>query len=141
MGAMAALAVGAMATGGILGATGSIIEGQAQEEALSYNISATREAQRQKESQLAVEGERLRSANIVAAAKSGVRREGSPAEVLAANAAEIARQQKLSRLVAEANVDLMQYEKKMGRISTGLSVSGQLLGTAGQSAGLALLGG
>lgn len=140
MGAAASVAVGAQAVGGILGGIGTFMENEASQAAIKFNIQAAREVQREQGAQREAESERVRSANVVAIAKSGVRREGSPAEVLAANAAEIARQQKLSRLATEAGIELMQYEKKMSNIGTGISIAGQLLGTGAQSAGLAMMG-
>lgn len=124
-----------MVGGGIVGATGAGLEGQATEQALKYNIKANRQQQLLEAEEMRAEAERIRSENVVAIAKSGVRRAGSPTEVLAENAAETARKIALGRLTSEANIDLMRYQMKQSRVATGISVSSQLLGAGGQAAG------
>lgn len=130
MGLIAAALIG---TGGVLGATGAGLEGQATEQALKYNIKATRQQQLLEAEEMRTEAERIRSENVVAIAKSGVRRAGSPMEVLAGNAAETARKIALGKQASEAQVDLMQYQVKQSRIATGISVASQLLGAGGQA--------
>lgn len=131
MGAAAALLIGG---GGLLQAGGAHYGMRAQQESIKYNIRLQqRQAQKQDEA-IQREGARALAANRVAVAKSGVRLEGSPLEVMAANASEIAEARREAAFAAQSEINLLRGRREALGPATGLSIASTLLGTGGQAA-------
>lgn len=139
MGEMAALAL--MAVGGATKAGGSVLSGIGDLETIKSNVKINRANAARQDEQLRTEGSRLLSSNVVGAAKSGVRLEGSPLEVMASNAAEIVRKRGVVRQQFGLARDLLQVQKKAATQGLVLNTFGELVsGSAGVASASASLG-
>lgn len=120
--------------GGALQAAGSVQQGLAASEAAKMNARLTQRQFGLDFSANSRQEARDRAFNITQIAKSGVRRQGgSPAEVLALNAALASRQYVVERQSADLQADLFRARGRGARIGGGVSAAAQLLGAAGQA--------
>lgn len=126
MGIAAALLVGTA-----LQVSSTIQQGNAAASAAKYNIRAI---QRQRSIEQAASlkiGARNRSSNLVAIAKSGVRRDGSPLAVLAANTRQEEEQRTIDFNRQQDQIELLRLNRSSALVGAGLSAGGQALqGTA-----------
>lgn len=129
------MAGGAAALAGVLGVyggmfsiAGEVLAAKSEGEALRQGMRAERIEQRQRDRYLLESGERTRSANVVAVAKSGVELSGSPIEVLAANAKQVERQRIRERFASDSRIALMKYQKDLVNRQRNLGIASQILG-------------
>ena len=120
--------------GGQVGAAGSLLQAKGAAESARYNRKLG-----QFKAELADEDSRKASArtassNVVAIAKSGVRLEGSPLEVLANNAYNEERTRSLALAGVQIQSDLLTRGAQATMIQGGLSAGATILGSAGQAA-------
>jgi hypothetical protein len=118
--------------GGAVGSFGAVMQGKAQAEAARYNRKLT-----QFQADLAADdtrkaADRTASENVVGIAKSGVRREGSPLEVLANNAYNEERTASLVAAGVSIQSDLLNRQADQALIGSYFQASTSLLGGAAQ---------
>lgn len=149
MAAASSIAIGAMAAGGLMSASGSAKQGAAAQEAGIYNQvmaeeNAKRAIERAKEDerQFRISVRHQQASNRAAVAKSGVKLEGSPMEVLRANArkaeedAIAIRMSGFDQAQGLRNQGEMEYRRGRAAFKGGqMQAYGQLLSTGGAVAG------
>lgn len=115
------------------GIYGSVMKGVADRQLIRYNLKVNYANERQALEQITQEENRLRATNTVNIAKSGVRMEGSPIEVLAANAAEIGRKRKLTMRAFDLQNELLRVQRGQAQIEMITGIVGQVFSTAATS--------
>lgn len=115
--------------------TGQVEQSNIEREALQANSRSIRESQRQQEEQLRTNLSRQRADNITRIAKSGVRRRGSPAEVLSSNAADFEEQIFRTQRAARLQTEAIKLQRGSLKKQLGLGLASQVLGTVGQGVG------
>jgi len=126
-------AAGGQLVGGVLGIAGTLLKSKAQANAIKANIRALKVAAIFREEEDREEERRIRGSNITTIAKSGVRRSGSPAEVLIDNAEAAEKQRYLNNKILAATITQMRSEKKSLGIQSSISVASQVFGTAARA--------
>ena len=129
------------ALGGVVSAVGAQAEAEAAKNAAKFNARlSTIEAAEQSERVRAI-GRQEASNNVTRIAKSGVRIEGSPLEVMAENAANVERQlQNIERGNFIKQISA-QAQAKSARTSAKLAVASSVASTIGTVLSLGLGGG
>ena len=129
------------ALGGVVSAVGAQAEAEAAKNAAKFNARlSTIEAAEQSERVRAI-GRQEASNNVTRIAKSGVRIEGSPLEVMAENAANLERQlQNIERGNFIKQISA-QAQAKSARTAAKLAVAGSIASTVGTVLSLGLGGG
>lgn len=132
-------AMAAISTGGsLLQAKGAAEEGDAQAKAAEYNRALALSQSRAEGARLRRLGRREVSSQRVAFAKSGVRLEGSPLELLAQNAAEFEIQALNAEVEGRNTANLERMRAREIRRATRRRVSATLIGGATKIAGLGM---
>lgn len=131
MGAVAAIAAQAAghAQSQMTGIYGSVMKGLADANTVKFNLKVSYANERRMMEQLTQEENRLRASNTVAVAKSGVEMQGSAVEVMAANAAEIARKRKLTMQAFDVQNDLLRVQRSMAQQEMALGITSQAFST------------
>jgi hypothetical protein len=128
MGAILSLA------GGATSGFGGLMATKAKVESIRYNRKLQNfQAELAAEDTLEA-GRKVASKNVVAIAKSGVRREGSPLEVLANNAYDEARTASLVAAGVQIRSDLLTRGADQAQIAGVVSAAASVLGASGQAA-------
>ena len=124
--------------GGIMGGIGGAQAAKAQAQQADFNAKLAKRAGFDEEARVRSIGRREASENVTRVAKSGVRLEGSPLEVLSENASKVEAQALRARqagLLAEAM--FKQQEQGFQQASTMALVGGLLGGASSVAGGLA----
>ena len=128
--------------GGLTGAAGGLIQSKGQAESMRYNRELLRLKNMAEDADHRRASARTAGENVAAIAKSGVRREGSPLEVLADNAYNEERTRALAKAGVELEADLLTKGADMAVKQGIFTASSQILGAASQaSGGISGLGG
>jgi hypothetical protein len=120
---------------------GAQAEAEAAKNAAKFNARLATQEAAEKTARLRKIARREAAENVTRVAKSGVRLEGSPLEVLAANAANVERE---AELIARENFIKQisaQAQAKSARMAAKLAVAGSVVNTIGTVASLGLSSG
>lgn len=131
--AMIAVQAAGHAQSQMTGIWGSAMKGAADRQLIRYNLKANFANERMALEQIAAEESRLRATNTVGVSKSGVRMEGSPVEVMAANAAEIARKRKLTMRAFDLQNELLRVQRGQAQGEMFTGIVGQVFSTSATS--------
>lgn len=124
--------------GGVVGAIGSIYQGQAQaaqykaqKRAAQYQAQAERDAGRYEAGRLGEQGDRLRGNQIVGYADEGLQLSGSVAEVISDSRTEIALDQSAIRTNSENRAKVSDYEAKIAAMNAKSAKTAGMIGAVG----------
>jgi hypothetical protein len=120
--------------GGTTSGFGGLMDTKAQVEAMRYNRKLQNFQAELAADDAKAAASTVASSNVVAIAKSGVRREGSPLEVLVNNAYNEERNASLIRAGVQIQADLLTQGARNAQISGIVSASASVLGGASQAA-------
>ena len=130
---LSGLAVGALAGGTLLSVGGQMYGAEAEKNALKFNAAQLRQQKAERDADLVRQGEQIAASNRVATAKSGVRMTGSPLEVAAANAAQIAEMRMRVARGIDAELALNASRRETISPRTGLAMASEVLSGTGQA--------
>ena len=119
--------------GGQAGGAGAILQAKGATESARYNRKLGQFKAELADEDSRKAGARTARSNVVAAAKSGVRLEGSPLEVLANNAYNEERTRSLAMAGVQIQSDLLTRGGQAAMIQGGLSAGATILGSSGQA--------
>lgn len=127
------LPVSFMVAGGAMQAISAYQQSEAARQAAKINAQRVAEEEAQQISDSHERMKQIASANRTIIAKSGVRVEGSPNSVLAANEQKILRQQR--RIRRRADIERTQYrnQARSAQYAGGMGVASSLISTTGRS--------
>ena len=130
------LAAAGMLGGGAFQAAGAMQAADATSAAAKFNMEALRQRGEFAQQDLLREGNRAQSQNRVTAAKSGVRMTGSPLEVAAYNAAQVAETSRRQIHSQNTELALLRSRASSAEVAGRISAAGAILGASGQAAGV-----
>ena len=128
------------ALGGVVSAIGAQVEAEAAKNAAKFNARVSAMEAADEEYRVRKAGRQQASTNVTRVAKSGVRLEGSPLEVMAENASNVERQVHAIERQNYINQVSAQAQIKAARTSAKLAIAGSVVNTIGSVASLGLGG-
>jgi hypothetical protein len=126
-------AVSFMLAGGAMQAVSAYQQSEAAERAAKINASRVAQESAQQQLELHERMKTIAGQNRTIIAKSGVRSEGSPNSVLAANELKTLRQQRRIQRRAEIERTQFRNQARSARYAGGMGVASSLLSTTGRS--------